>query len=157
MHSEKDVILAVLVCSLSSLHTSTRNLITRWLWNCPSTPHWEFRLTPLKDSIIARYSESDPIFLLLSYIPPINNCLSLNDSINTDRTYTISCCANLVFWLVHRSLYPAYDANLCQLLWLPVGWTEKTLREKTPTSYCNNLTFYIFYAYLLPRIWDHQR
>ena len=41
----------------------TRNLITcNWVWNCPSTPYWEFGLTPLKDSNIDRYFEFYLIF-----------------------------------------------------------------------------------------------
>ena len=40
-----------------------------------STHYWEFGLTPLKDSIIVRYSESD--LSLFNYLSPINICLSL--------------------------------------------------------------------------------
>ena len=58
------------------LHTSIRNTFSsNWFRSCLSTSYWEFGLTPLKNSIIVKYSKSDPP--LFSYRSPINNCLRL--------------------------------------------------------------------------------
>ena len=45
------------------------------IWNCPSAPYWEFRLTLLKDSIMIRYS--DMIFLISTIYLLSDYCLSL--------------------------------------------------------------------------------
>ena len=58
--------------SLSSPHTLIQVLFLLVL-DCPSTPYWEFGLTPPKDCIIVRYFESD--LLLFSCLPPILSIL----------------------------------------------------------------------------------
>ena len=77
-----------------------------WIWDCPSTLNWKFRLTPSKDSTIAKLFESDLIILCSSVYFLYNYFDSLWASIITylNNDGEISCVDFLFILSIHTLL-----------------------------------------------------
>ena len=120
-------------------------------------PYWEFGID------VSQREYHSQLFciwssFILSYLPPNNYWKSIDTLILVLLYYPNNCVCFLVL-LINPPLHVFYIWWQVMPVCLSVSWVgrKNSRKREIPTSYYNNLTSYVSYAYLLLRIRDHQR